>query len=152
MDFFNAVSVGNIALVQKHLDEGQDINARDLDRGDTALILAVYSSDVKMIDFLLSKKADIEAMGDSSWTPLMASIWNDQNFGDVEICKKLLAAGADITSVNEDGDDAHNIAIKYGRAEFVELLENNYQGKIIEQRQLETVIDGGQSKTETLSF
>jgi hypothetical protein len=68
-EFISAVEAGDIAAVQRLLDSGQPVDARDQD-GRTALTRAVLRSDAKMVGVLVARGANPRAADKSGRTPL----------------------------------------------------------------------------------
>jgi hypothetical protein len=68
-EFLSAVDAGDIAAVQRLLDGGQPIDARDQD-GRTALTHAVLRSDAKMVSLLIARGASPRTADKSARTPL----------------------------------------------------------------------------------
>jgi hypothetical protein len=68
-EFFAAVEAGDIAVVQRLLDNGQPVDARDQD-GRTALTQAILRSDARMVSVLIARGANPRAVDKSGRTPL----------------------------------------------------------------------------------
>ena len=82
--------------------------------GNTSLHIAVLSHNNDLLSVLLNLTATISIpnainnKNNSSFTPLMISVYS----GDVEICKKLLDANADMTIPDSFGCNVIHIACK----------------------------------------
>lgn len=98
--FLALCKTGNLEAIQKAIQAGANVNARDL-KGDTPLIMAAtYASDPKIIEVLIKAGADINARGSYGTTPLQAAALDN---GQLEITQALLKAGADINTRNNYG-------------------------------------------------
>jgi ankyrin repeat protein len=67
---FHAVMMNHIEMVQLLLDNGADINVHAMGGGYTALMTAAGCADGRMVEFLLSKGADIKAKDDKGKTAI----------------------------------------------------------------------------------
>ena len=80
---FIAAQTGNIEAVTQHLESGVDVNGK-CPLGNTPLVYAVESGDVKLFDFLISKNADIECGFASGITLLdYAILLKDSHIPDI---------------------------------------------------------------------
>jgi hypothetical protein len=90
----------NVKLAAALLDKGAQVDAPDRD-GFTPLIWAANRGAVKLVRFLLEHGADVNARTTQKYnagrTALMLA-------GDLATVRALLAAGADPTAVDENGD------------------------------------------------
>lgn len=94
-----AVRSGSIELVKELVAAGADINARECEdapglynpyMGNTPLMFAATNHELKMLRFLISAGADVDAVDAQGWTSLM---W--ANFtGDHTVANILRKAGA----------------------------------------------------------
>lgn len=97
---FSAVSKGEIAAVEKYLDEGGSVNVKD-DPGMTLLHWAVNEdfkgSHREMVRFLLERGAKVDARDDIQTTPLHL-------VSNKETAELLIKAGADVNAKDSDGE------------------------------------------------
>lgn len=96
-----SIENGDLTAVSCMLDAGFDVDTR-LGAGRTPLMTASLFQQKKVVDFLLSRKADPNAQTSSSYggvTPLILAIGQ----GDLEITKKLLDAGANPNIADAEG-------------------------------------------------
>ncbi|KAG0630644.1 hypothetical protein M758_1G194000 [Ceratodon purpureus] len=77
-------SKGDVAGIQKLLDQGMPVDAADYD-GRTALHLAASEGHSNVVNFLLTNKADVNPIDRNGDTPLA----NAKEYGHTEICKIL---------------------------------------------------------------
>jgi ankyrin repeat protein len=95
---FEAVEEGKDEIAELLVENHAEINAHAHSSwGKTALHMAAQKSDVKMVEFLLEHKADVNARDDNGFTPLMDAIRS------AEVMKLLLAHGADINAIGHNG-------------------------------------------------
>jgi ankyrin repeat protein len=98
-DFHLASYRGDIAILNKRLQDGVDINSQE-DTGSTPLHFAANSGRKEVVEFLIGKGAQVDAKDIISMTPLYyAAMHNDRDIVDL-----LLAKGADINAKDEGGD------------------------------------------------
>lgn len=143
---------GNLTDVLKMLQQGADANGAD-EQGRTALMFAAYNGHSDVVKVLLEKKANVNAIDSSGRTALMYSAsgpfpvtvdilikaganvnlvdnaehWTALMFaaseGNTEVVKRLLAAGADNSLKDIDGEDAYDFAISNKHPETAKLLK-----------------------------
>ena len=116
-----AAKSGDLARIQKELDKGTDVNAKD-NSGDTPLLRALLFGHEEVAALLIAAGADVNAKTNSGRTPLHdAASW-----GHEEIVELLIAEGAD---VNAKADSIEftplHIAAREGHKEVAELLIDN---------------------------
>ena len=82
---------GDLDFVKDCIAKGMDINARAPISGATPLDASIYGGHRPIFDYLISKGADVNAVGYGDYTVLMAAA----NQGTPEMLKILLEHGAD---------------------------------------------------------
>jgi F-type H+-transporting ATPase subunit beta len=88
--------------------------------GGTVLHWAVVAGDQALLDFLLSRKVNLEPADRGGWTPLHTAVWMDQ---DATI-KRLLAAGASPNATANNGHTPlHFAAMRNSRKAAAVLVE-----------------------------
>ena len=88
--------------------------------GGTALHWAVVTGDEALLEFLLSRKVNVEPGDRNGWTPLHTSVWTAQR----AITKRLLAAGVNLNATTENGHTPlHFAAMRNYREAATALLE-----------------------------
>jgi hypothetical protein len=113
---------GNVAILDRLLDEGIDINCRDR-YGQTALMLASVQGRDDAVRFLLDRAADPDVTAKYSLSALMLAIINRH----WEIARMLVEAGAD-TSITGTGAPgftgkiAYDLAVEGYHFELAELI------------------------------
>jgi ankyrin repeat protein len=108
-----AVKDGNIADIEKALNAGADINAKDNLNDVTALMWATQDNNIEIIKFLIGKGADVNVKrsNDGVTALLLAS-----QYGYTEEANLLIDKGADINAraiVNNIEWTALMLASKY---------------------------------------
>ena len=85
--------------IQNLLNQGIDINVKQLSTGSTVLMLASsYFGYEDMVEYLILNGADVNASDDNGKTPL---IWAASN--SLESAKILISRGADVNTKANDG-------------------------------------------------
>lgn len=107
----------SLALVKLLLDRGAKPDVRN-DYGDTAIVFAANVGDVRIIDLLLLRKANID--GGTRWTPLMEAAYN----GNFDAAKFLLRRKADPNLRRPGLMTALECAIAQGNDEIAALIRN----------------------------
>jgi F-type H+-transporting ATPase subunit beta len=67
--------------------------------GGTALHWAVVTGDEALLEFLLSRKVNVEPSDRDGWTPLHTAVWTGQQ----AIIRQLLGAGANLNATTNNG-------------------------------------------------
>ncbi|XP_020840023.1 2-5A-dependent ribonuclease [Phascolarctos cinereus] len=115
-----AVKKGDIGLVQKLLEEGEDVNVQ-VEGGWTPLHNAVKEGHKDIVQLLLEKGADAHIKKDNGATPfIVAGI-----VGNVELLKLFLSKGANINEYDNHGFTAFMEAACYGQVNALEFLYEN---------------------------
>ena len=116
-DVADAVMRGDLAAVQKLLEQHADVNAPQAD-GATALHWAVFRSDKEMLDLLLRAGANAKAANREGATPLWLASVN----GNAPIIAALLSAGADANEHLPLGRTPLMIASRTGNVDAMKAL------------------------------
>jgi len=118
---FRAIKLGLIAKVEALLESGEHINTKV--NGESPLHLAIMVCDLKLVNLLISKGADITATNYYNQTCLyLATHRSDANWELVEI---LLNAGADVNKPDFLGRRPLFNAIFYNNEKILKLLINH---------------------------
>ena len=116
-EFLAAAQANDVEVLQRALDQGVPVDARD-ERGRTALLIATYHNAVEAAKRLIEGGADVnatDALHDSPYLYAGAE-------GKLEILKLTVAAGADLVSVNRYGGTALIPAAHHGHVNVVRYL------------------------------
>lgn len=99
-DLWYAAAVGDLKAIQRHIQNGEDLNKQDLAFGLTPLSVAAAHGRPEAVALLLRNGADVKVTHPDGNTALHAAAF----FGRVECVRRLLAAGADIRARNAEGE------------------------------------------------
>lgn len=91
---------GDVALAEKLIVDGADVNKKGAMLGLRPLHYAVMASNKKMIELLLAKGANVNIQKNDGYTPLHLAAARD-NIAMVEF---LITKGADVTIKNNAGE------------------------------------------------
>ena len=103
------------------MESGADINAAGGKNDRTALHVAAAKGRLKVVEYLLSAKADADPVGKKGATPLILAAKN----GHTGIVQALLAHGADKTIKNNNRKSAIDMALNAGNSDIRELLKHH---------------------------
>ena len=95
--------------IQKYIDAGMDINAKD-DNGCTALINAICYSNEDTVKRMINAGADVNAKNRYGRTALMYAVWYS-HIPNEAIVKLLIDADADVNAKNNDEQTALMLAV-----------------------------------------
>jgi ankyrin repeat protein len=93
------------------LDRGADLEHKDK-KGSVAIHFACEYSSVAMVQLLLERKANVNVVGINGCTPLMHACFN--HYVGEALIPILVAAGADTTLKDKDGDNVLVYAYTFG--------------------------------------
>ena len=119
-----AAKSGDLARIQKELDKGTDVNAKN-NNGDTPLLRALLFGHEEVAALLIAAGADVNAKTNSGRTPLHdAAYW-----GHKEIVELLIAEGADVNAIITSGESKGvtplDVASQYKETEIPDLLRKH---------------------------
>ena len=100
------------------LEEGANIEFKDMNNGDSALMCAVRNGRTDCVRLLIDSGADMEAKGMHGYTALMIAALN----GHVECARLLIVFGANLDAKNESGGTALMYAALNGHTQCARLL------------------------------
>lgn len=99
------------------------VNARDEKVGWTPLLFAAFMGHAEVVEFLLDHGAEVNARSDRGWSALHQSALSGHGGVD-RVAALLLARGANVDAVNNDGDTPLIVAARHDhRATALVLLE-----------------------------
>jgi ankyrin repeat protein len=117
-----AILAGDLASVQKLLDEGASPNLRN-DQGVPALSLAVSAKNAAIVELLLSKGADVHALASpTKEVTEVPVIWYAAGQGSAEILRLILQAGASLNEHDSQGMTPLMAAAFFGNKETIPAL------------------------------
>ncbi|KAK2579995.1 hypothetical protein KPH14_011994 [Odynerus spinipes] len=149
-------------MVQFLLENGANINAKIEVREETSLHIAVkkvrvalqqsnisdYEKYIEVIEFLIERKADVNAASQHESTPL------DYAIGSGGIAELLITNGSNIDFQDEDGDTLLHNAAHNGNIEEIEFLTENSANTDIKNAQGDTPLHKATSlfQVDTIKF
>lgn len=118
-----AARIGSIELLDVLLSFGLDINQREKETLETPLFIACHLNHQDVVQYLLSRKADLEIPEATyGWTPIFAAAVD----GLAEVAKLLKEAGCDLQRQDESGWTAMEHACLRGHIDLAEYLKPLY--------------------------
>ena len=117
---YEAAEAGKLDEVEAAVDAGAPMEWANPDEYDRrAVHIASWEGHKDVVAFLGSRGADVNAVDDGQWTPLLlAAYW-----GHASVCTTLLALGADTAAKARSGDTALDYARQTNKPECVAVLE-----------------------------
>jgi hypothetical protein len=123
-EFFSAIKLGNLEVVRSLIDRKQVDPDFTLDKGSTPLIVAAAAGRIKVVEYLIRRRVNINAQDPHGTTALMWAVFK----GHRDVAKYLISKGADTKVIRDDGDTAIDIARKWKQNEIVAILKNASNG------------------------
>jgi len=120
MSLFNHIRTGALDQIKKIITADPSLVNKSDDRGFTPLVMATYSDQLEVANYLIDQGADINAKDGMGNTALMGVCFKGNN----AMIKMLIAQGADVNVQNNKGDTALSFASQYGHATSAKILEN----------------------------
>ena len=108
-------------IVQEFLDAGMSINSRD-DLGTPMLNIACRNDNYEFVEMIYDLGAELNAVSeDRGYTAVMDAVWR----GNEKITKYLISKGADLNTINKEGQNNLILAVGANRESLVKLLAEN---------------------------
>jgi hypothetical protein len=122
-----AAAEGHAEVVDRLVDAGADVNARNFE-GRTALMFAALYGYAAIVERLVAARADVNTVpaGEPRWPALFVASQN----GHADVVRLLLDNGADATYRDEQGVDAIQLAYENGHPQLGELLIDSWPGSL----------------------
>jgi ankyrin repeat protein len=114
-----AIQKSNIETATYLIEAGADLSIESRDNGDTPLLEAANKGNLKMVQLLLSKGADINQCDKKQQSPIRRTSFENH----FEVFKFLYEAGADVMKFSEDGYTPLTVASSKGFFEIVQYLQ-----------------------------
>ena len=151
--FFQAALEGNINVVEEAINKGININSADTENR-TALMLSAFNGHLEIVKLLITKGSDVNILDATNRTALMFAStgpfnstvellldagsnpniadnveqWTAVMFaaaeGQLEVVKTLVANGADLSMLDQDGESAYDFALLKGHTEVAEYIKS----------------------------
>ncbi len=108
-------------IVHEFLEAGMSINSRD-DLGTPMLNIACRNDNFEFVEMIYDLGAEINAVSeDRGYTAVMDAVWR----GNEKITKYLISKGADLNTINKEGQNNLILAVGANRESLVKLLAEN---------------------------
>ena len=108
-------------IVHEFLEAGMSINARD-DTGTPMLNIACRNDNFEFVEMIFDLGAELNAVSeDRGYTAVMDAVWR----GNEKITKYLISKGADLNTINKEGQNNLILAVGANRESLVKLLAEN---------------------------
>ena len=122
-DLLEAMETNQASEVQKCLDNGADVNARDEEIGATALMVACDHKDHDLVELLVNKGADVNKRNQEGATALLFACQQGDSSSTAAVVELLLARGANPQFKTTGGLTPLRHAEKNGHKKVVKLLK-----------------------------
>lgn len=119
--FATYIAKNKIEVVNEFLEAGMSVNSRD-DMGVPMLNIACRNDNFEFVEMILNLGADLNAVSDDrGYTAVMDAVWR----GNEKITKYLIEKGADLNTINKEGQSNLILAVGANRENIVKLLAEN---------------------------
>lgn len=119
--FGTYIAKNKAEVVHEFLAAGMSINARD-DLGTPMLNIACRNDNFEFVQMIYELGAEINAVSDDrGYTAVMDAVWR----GNEKITKYLISKGADLNTINKEGQNNLILAVGANRESLVKLLAEN---------------------------
>lgn len=119
--FATYIAKDKIEVVNEFLEAGMSINSRD-DMGVPMLNIACRNDNFEYVDMFLNLGAELNATSDDrGYTAVMDAVWR----GNEKITQMLIDRGADLNTINKEGQTNLILAVGADRLSLVKLLAEN---------------------------
>ena len=106
---------GNTGIVEQLLKAGAAFD----DEGWNPLLYAAFEGRVEIVDLLLARGANVNALAPNKSTPLMFAARN----GHDDVVARLLKAGAKLDLKNDQNETAEGWALKHRNTDIAEMIQ-----------------------------
>lgn len=119
--FATYIAKDKLKIVNEFLEAGMSINEKD-DAGVPMLNIACRNDNFDFVTTFLELGADLNAVSDDrGYTAVMDAVWR----GNEKITKYLIEKGADLNTINKEGQTNLILAVGAGHENIVRLLAEN---------------------------
>ena len=119
--FGTYIAKNKAEVVHEFLAAGMSINSRD-DLGTPMLNIACRNDNFEFVQMIYELGAEINAVSeDRGYTAVMDAVWR----GNEKITKYLISKGADLNTINKEGQNNLILAVGANRESLVKLLADN---------------------------
>ncbi len=117
---------GKLDMVQWLLENGADIDAVSQDRGYSAVMDAVWKSNIPMVEMLVSKGANLNFVSRDGQTALILATGSE----NLQICRILVENGADPSIKDRMGMSSIDYATLFKKEEILNLYNVHKEKKL----------------------
>lgn len=119
--FGTYIAKNKIEIVNDFLEAGMSVNSRD-DTGTPMLNIACRNDNFEFVEMLLDLGAELDAVSeDRGYTAVMDAVWR----GNEKITKFLISKGAQLNTINKEGQCNLILAVGANRENLVRILAEN---------------------------
>lgn len=119
--FATYIAKNKIEVVNEFLEAGMSVNSRD-DMGVPMLNIACRNDNFEFVEMIFDLGAELNAVSDDrGYTAVMDAVWR----GNEKITKYLIEKGADLNTINKEGQTNLILAVGANRENIVKLLAEN---------------------------
>ena len=108
-------------VVKLLLGKGVDVNAKAKLIGNAALHIAAADGNREVVEFLISKDADVNAQNGAGKAPLHIAVER----GHLDVVQILLNSGAEVAAKDKNGKTPLDLSQEAEKSEIVELLKKH---------------------------
>ncbi|CAK5098167.1 unnamed protein product [Meloidogyne enterolobii] len=102
--------------------KGLPFNPPNLNNYKMDIFIASSIGNYSLVEeYILNNKASVNYKNNKGWTPLMYSAQS----GNMDVCKLLLKSGANPEEINNEGQNARDLAANWGHQCVVTLMNEN---------------------------
>ena len=119
--FGTYIAKNKLEIVNEFLAAGMSVNSRD-DTGTPMLNIACRNDNYEFVEMIYDLGAELNAVSDDrGYTAVMDAVWR----GNEKITKYLISKGADLNTINKEGQNNLILAVGANRESLVKLLVEN---------------------------
>ena len=119
--FGTYIAKNKLEIVEEFLEAGMSVNSRD-DTGTPMLNIACRNDNFEFVEMILNLGAELNAISeDRGYTAVMDAVWR----GNEKITKFLISKGAELNTINKEGQTNLILAVGANRENLVKILAEN---------------------------
>lgn len=119
--FATYIAKNKMEIFNEFLEAGMEVNCRD-DLGTPMLNIACRNDNFEFVEVLLGLGAELNAISeDRGYTAVMDAVWR----GNEKITRYLIEKGAELNTINKEGQTNLVLAVGANRENIVKLLAEN---------------------------
>jgi ankyrin repeat protein len=107
-----AIKNKDVSSILSAIEAGEDVNEKTKRNGHTPLTLACEIGHLEIVKLMLHAGADPNLPGELGYSPLMCAACSFKTSSEaLEVCKELVAKGAVIDALNDDGENVMEVLL-----------------------------------------